>query len=168
VADALTIVTSLVGGSLGGAGLGAWQSARLQGMTRRGRARLVHEDLYRLQSTVTRLFYETLAPQQWGSTAWLLSALASKDDQQDVVAHLKDRTDFSNCAGALGWAEFVREGYGQGTAPSDTDLVAIYGRLDLGRRAIAGLAKLDYDAHYPDHVVAPEARLRNQAASLTP
>jgi hypothetical protein len=165
--EVLTIIVSLVGGSTGGAALGGWQAARIRGMTLRGRARLVHEDLYRLQSTVTRLYYQTPTEKQWGSSAWLLDELAAKEDQQDVVAHLRTRTDFTNCAGALGWSDYLRSSYGKGDAPLDAELVSIYERLDCGRRAVARLAHLHYEAHHPENVVKPPTRVRNAEVALS-
>jgi hypothetical protein len=166
MADAVTIIASLAGGSATGAGVAYWQAAGLSRTTRRGRARFLHEDLYRLQATITRLYYETASESKWGKQAWLLSALASKDDQQDVVAHLEGEK-FTRCAGALGWAEYIRSGYGKDAAPSDDELVAIYRCFDLGREAVADLARLKYKAHIPERIVTPAARIRNQAATLT-
>jgi hypothetical protein len=166
VSDTLTIVTSILGGGLLGT-LGGWVSSwRTAALTRRGRARLIHEDFYRLQSTVTRLFFQTKAEREWGERSWLLTALAGTSDQQDVVAHLRAREDFGDCAGALGWAEFLREGYGTGQAPDDLTLRAIYWRLDLGRKALETIADLPYAAHNPDHVVEPDARIRNKTQRL--
>lgn len=166
MSDALTIVTSVLGGGLLGT-VGGWLSAwRIADLNRRGRARLIHEDFYRLQSTIARLFFQTGAEGDWGDKSWLLLPLADKGDQQDVVAHLKAGENFTSCAGALGWGEYVREGYGHGRAPSDLMLRTIYWRLDLGRRALAGIADLSYTHHEPDHVVAPAVRLRNKAADL--
>jgi hypothetical protein len=166
VSDTLTIVTSIIGGGLLGT-LGGWVSSwRIAALTRRGRARLIHEDFYRLQSTVTRLFFQTKVEGAWGERSWLTTALADKGDQQDVVAHLKAREDFGDCAGALDWAEYLREGYGNGQAPDDRTLRTIYWRLDLGRRALKDIADLPYAAHHPERVVEPEARLRNSAERL--
>lgn len=166
MSDTLTIITSIIGGGLLGT-VGGWVSSwRTADLTRRGRARLIHEDFYRLQSTVSRLFFETKAEGEWGPKSWLTAALAEKADQQDVVAHLKRREDFGNCAGAMGWAEFLREGYGIGEAPNDEALRTIYWRLDLGRRALAGIADLRYSAHHPERVVPPATRLRNANTPL--
>ncbi len=166
MSDTLTIVTSIIGGGLLGT-LGGWVSSwRTAALTRRGRARLIHEDFYRLQSTVTRLFFQTKAEGDWGARTWLLTALADKGDQQDVVAHLKAREDFGACAGALGWAEYLREGYGNAQAPDDRTLRTIYWRLDLGRQALKHIADLPYAAHDPEHIVEPEARVRNSAQHL--
>jgi hypothetical protein len=166
MSDTLTVVTSLIGGGLLGT-LGGWVSSwRIAALTRRGRARLIHEDFYRLQSTVTRLFFQTNAEGEWGEGSWLLTALADKGDQQDVVAHLKAREDFGGCAGALGWAEYLREGFDHGQAPNDRTLRTIYWRLDLGRRALEAIADLPYAVHHPERVVEPEARVRNTAEQL--
>ncbi len=161
-----TIVTSLIGGTFFGT-LGGWVSAwRTSNLTRRGRARLIHEDFYRLQSTVTRLVFQTEKEGDWGDKSWLLTALADKPDQQDVVAHLRAREDFGACAGALGWAEYLREAYGNAQAPDDRTLSTIYWRLDLGRRALEGIGDLDYAHHDPEHVVEAAARRRNLTKRL--
>jgi len=160
VSDTLTIITSLIGGGLLGTAGGWVSSWRIAALTRRGRARLIHEDFYRLQSTISRLFFQTRSEGEWGAKSWLTSALADKGDQQDVVAHLKGREDFGTCAGALGWAEYLREGYGIDHAPDDRTLRTIYWRLDLGRRALAGISDLPYSAHHPERVSPPQ-ELRN-------
>lgn len=167
VSSTLTVITSLIGGSLLGT-LGGWASSwRVSELTRRGRARLIHEDFYRLQSTVSRLFFQTGAEGEWGPKSWVTLPLADKDDQQDVAAHLKKREQFGDCAGALGWAEYLREAYGAERAPNDLSLRTIYWRLDLGRKALAELADLPYSAHHPERVVPPADRLRNVDAQLT-
>jgi hypothetical protein len=169
MSETVTIIVSLVGGSTGGAvlgsGFGAWQAARLRGITRQGRARLVHEDLYRLQSTITRLFYETDEESQPGKQSWLIPALAGTEDQQDVVAHLRG-ADFKDCAGALGWSAYLRNSYDTDVIPSDEELTHIYERLSDGRRAVACLAKLGYEKHKPLRVVSTQQRKRNRQESL--
>ena len=166
MSNTLTVITSLVGGSLLGT-LGGWLSSwRTSQLTRRGRARLIHEDFYRLQSTVSRLIFETNAEGDWGPKSWVTSPLADKSDQQDVVSHLKKRVEFGDCAGALGWAEFLREAYGVERAPNDFSLRTIYWRLDLGRKALADLSDLPYSAHHPERIVPPADRLRNIGLEL--
>jgi hypothetical protein len=166
VSSTLTIVTSLLGGGLLGT-VGGWLTTwQVAEMNRRGRARLLHEDLYRLQSTVTRLFFQTAAEGDWGEKPWLLVPLCDKADQQDVISHLKAGEGFSDCAGALGWAEYLREDYGSGRAPDDQALQKMYRRLDRGRRSLETLAKLPYATHDPEHVVPLQARERNKHVEL--
>ncbi len=167
VNDVVTIIVSLAGGSVGGTGVAAFQAARLRDTARRGRARLLHEDFYRLQSTITRLYYETQAEGDWGSASWLLVALTNKADQQDIVAHIPAGGDFTACAGALGWAEYLREGYGHGAAPNDDRLIDMYTKLDRGRQVVLTLAKLAYAPHDAEGLVKPAARLRNRAVVLS-
>jgi hypothetical protein len=165
VADVVTVILSIVGGSLGGSALGAWLAARAQRTTRRGRARFVHEDLYRLQSTVTRLYHQTNAEREWGEKGWLLHPLAEREDQLDVVGHLRGWR-FTACASALGWSDFIRRGFAHGTAPDDDALEKIYLQLAAGRLAVAQLARLPYAAHIPEGVVAPDRRTRNRDRPL--
>jgi len=129
-----------------------------QGKTnRRGRARLLHEDFVRLQSTITRLAYQTDKEHDWGEKSWLLAPLTSPDAQQDVLAHLTDWR-LSACASALGWAEYLRGPEGRGSAPSDVELEMIYRRLAVGRLAVADLAKLNYRPHVALHLVPKPSR----------
>jgi hypothetical protein len=136
---------------------------------RRGRARLLHEDLLRMQSTIGRLCYQSAAEGKWGERAWVLTRLAEPEAQQDVLAHasrwwLPEPWRFSACASALGWAEYLREAYGSGTAPSDVELRKIYGRLAAGRLAVARLASIDYWPHDPQGLF--HSRRRTPAVEL--
>ncbi len=111
-----------------------------------------------MQSTIARLYYQSAAEGKWGERAWVLARLADPEAQQDVLAHVShwrlskplrfsEPWRFSACASALGWAEYLREAYGCGTAPSDVELTKVYQRLAAGRVAIADLARIAYWPH---------------------
>lgn len=120
----VTILVALLGGGLGGSAISTGMAIRRGNTNRRGRARLLHEDFVRLQSTITRLAYQTDKEHDWGERSWLLAPLTSSDAQQDVPAHLSGWR-LSECASALGWAEYLRGPEGRGSAPSDLELEMI-------------------------------------------
>ena len=99
--DAAIVTVVVAGTGL----LGSFWSVKTN---RRGRARFLHEDMWRLQSTIARLFYQTSLQGECGeSKAWLLAPLANPEAQQDVLAHLSRwpffaHWRFSACASAIG------------------------------------------------------------------
>jgi hypothetical protein len=163
-----TLITAGVG--LATALIGAFVSWRLFRTTLRGRARLIHEDLWRMQSTVARLYYQRTEQFMWGANAaWLLTALADPEAQQDVLAHLSHRRlspswEFPACASAIGWAEYLRGAWGYGRPPCDCELEEIYERLAEGRIAVASLAHIGYRQHRGKKLIG--AATRNQARKL--
>jgi hypothetical protein len=166
VSDLVPAVLGFAGGIIV-AGLGAWRAVQVERMNRRGRARLVHEDLRRLQSTVGRLYYATKKEGEWGEKAWLGEPLADSDDQQDVVAHLKGE-NFEDCANALGWAAYFRRVYTdrpKGLAHTDEDLQKRYREFDRGRRALVGLAKLPLKDHDAKQIIGRDIK-RNAQRTL--
>jgi hypothetical protein len=160
----VTVLVAFLGGGLGGSAISAGMAIRQGRTSRRGRARLLHEDFVRFQSTVTRLVYQTDKAHDWGERSWLLAPLTSPDAQQDVLAHLTGWR-LSGCASALGWAEYLRGPEGRGSAPSDVELELIYRRLAGGRLAVADLAKLKYRPHVASHLV--DKPTREPAIELT-
>jgi hypothetical protein len=151
-------IVAIIGAAAGGVS-GVFAGARESRITRRGRARLIHEDLYRLQSTITRMYYEREDEAGWGSKSWYLNPLADKEDQQDVLGHLR-RWKLNTCAGALGWAEYLRSGreHDDVQAPTKDDLIKIYARIAEGRMAVSkmgifGLTGFRYAVHSPASIV---------------
>jgi hypothetical protein len=164
VSDLVPAVLGFAGGIIV-AGLGAWQAVQVERMNRRGRARLVHEDLRRLQSMVGRLYYATEREGEWGEKAWLGEPLADSDDQQDVVAHLKGE-NFEDCANALGWAAYFRQVYTdrpKGLAHTDEELQDRYLEFARGRRALEGLAKLPFKEHDAKQIVGRNLKRNAQS-----
>jgi hypothetical protein len=165
-----TIATVLVGSTgLSGVCLTIW--VRLT--NRRGRARLLHEDMWRMQSTIVRLFYQTGEQgERPNNKAWMLPRLADPEAQQDVLAHLSRwplsaRWRFSACASAIGWGEYLREAYEQDEIPADGELGKIYERLAVGRVALSRLARVKYRTHSgSDLIEDPQDRRRNEGNEL--
>jgi hypothetical protein len=167
VSDLVVAILGFAGGIIV-AGLGAWQAAQAAKLNLRGRARLVHEDLRRLQSMVGRLYYGTEREGEWGEKAWLGEPLSDSDDQQDVVAHLKGE-NFEDCANALGWAAYFRRVYTDtptGLAHTDEELEERYLQFARGRRALIGLAKLPFRDHDAKQIVGPNVK-RNGDRTLS-
>lgn len=150
VSAVMTIGVALLGG-VGCSVITAYMTTRALQTNRRGRARLVHEDLVRLQSTIARLVYQTHAEGERGDRSWLLTQLADTEAQQDVLAHLSGWR-FAECASGLGWGEYLREAYDRVAAPSDDELEMIYRRLAGGRVAVAKLANVKYRPHDALHL----------------
>lgn len=128
---------------------------RLRRAMRRGRARFVHEDLMRLQSTVARLYYQTVEGEP-GERSWALEPLATRDDQQDVVGYLRTSWRFHACASALGWADYLRAEMRRRRRPSDDELRRLYVRFATGRRALSRLAGLRYTSHDVGRVISSD------------
>ena len=148
-------VAPLVGGGAAGAAISWARTKQSCDANRRGRARLVHEDLLRLQSTIARLARQKGGHNTWGEDSWLGVPLAETEAQQDVLEYLSE-WQFSACASALGWAAYIRRGYNCAVFPSDDELEGAYRRLAGGRAALAGLAGIPYRRHDAQRLV-PEA-----------
>lgn len=73
--------------------------------TRRGRARLMHEDLMRCEVALLRVLAEPLSA-RWREE-WFLAPMASATDAADVVSRLNPRA-LAPVSSALGWAEYSR------------------------------------------------------------
>lgn len=151
------LVAAIAGGSSLGAlitaifaGSKEWLTARHQ---RKGRARLVHEDLYRLQSTVTRMYY---AKQQddW-EERWALPELASREAQQDVLSALTD-PELRWLSSGLGWGQYLRSSeWPAGIDDDPIELWKHYEAFARGRLALHRWMPSPYRPHEPDHIVEP-------------
>jgi hypothetical protein len=160
------LVAVIAGGSTLGAvlvglvsGMRTWQRER---SLRKGRARLIHEDLYRLQSTLTRLFYETCPSSKLGdnrTNPWLLRELADHNAHLDVIAHLR-HTKLKALSSALGWDAYLRSSWKHnGPVPKKPEIIKIYKACAAGRWAVERKAKLGrprirgYREHVPSNLL---------------
>ena len=162
-----TVLVSIAGGSLGGTGLKSLIEHRSARSDVRRRGRLIHEDFYRLQSTITRLYYRANHETNWGEPAWLLPALASGDDAVLVLGML-NAADFEACASALGWAATLRNAHDQkGTLFVRADLKKVYNRLDAARQILARKTGIRLRAHDTTSIIPAEEQEEFDYPALT-
>jgi hypothetical protein len=156
--DGVTFGASLAASLITGGVGAAWITASLtdraeeakQRILRRGRARILHEDLMHLQSTLSRTFYDGEAA--WWQDAWLRPLATSEEDRQDLFAAL-ERSEFTTLASGLGWVEYLIAGKRAGLPPpSDADLCDIYRRLAGARYALARVGDFAYRPHDPQQM----------------
>jgi hypothetical protein len=166
------LIAAIAGGSSLGALLtlitGVARESLSARRLRRGRARIIHEDLYRLQSTLTRLYYE-----QPSNSGWLLPELAGREDYLDVLSALGGQR-LDALSSALGWQTYLRNRWDGGGALTEDQIRRMYLRFASGRWAIGRLAGIDwrsrnswhYRPHDPDDLVPVSERTRRPKKPL--
>jgi hypothetical protein len=158
--DAPTVVASLIGGTAGGAGLSAGFAARRRRAVRKGRARMLHEDLMHLQSTIARTFYA--GPGTWWEDAWIVIPATSEADRQDLYSIL-ERNEYTAVASALGWMDYFMRGRDAGRdAPTDQELRTIYARLAAARYALRDCGDVEYRVHRPEQMRPADGRAHGE------
>jgi hypothetical protein len=97
-----TFAATIVGGTAGGTALTAgFKALREQGV-RKGQARLLHEDLMHLQSTLARTYYQEGT--EWWQDSWLLPLVTSGDGRRELFGAVR-REEYAAVASALGWMD---------------------------------------------------------------
>jgi hypothetical protein len=143
--DGATFAASLVGGTVGGTALTRYYASRTKRDIRKGRARLLHEDLMHLQGTLARTFYaEEIA---WWDESWLLPLVTTSVDRRDLFTALS-HDEYATLASALGWMDYLIEGRKAARPPpTDAELTRIYERLAAARYGLRRVGDFTYRPH---------------------